>query len=46
MRRRILFLLAAVLAGCGPSDALQTTDLPTVEELAADPALLKELRQQ
>jgi len=47
MKRSIPFLLAAaVLTGCGPSETPQTTDLPTVDALASDPARLKELRQQ
>jgi len=37
---------AAILAGCGQSETPQETSIPTVEELASDPARLKELRQQ
>ena len=46
MRKSIPFLLAALLAACGPSEAPKQANVPTVEELAADPARLKELRQQ
>ncbi|MBH1856622.1 EexN family lipoprotein [Stenotrophomonas maltophilia] len=46
MKKAIPFLLAAVLAGCGPADAPEKKDVPSVEELASDPARLKELRQQ
>ena len=38
--------LAAMLAACGPSQAPKPADVPSVEELAADPARLQELRQQ
>ncbi|HCL4034536.1 entry exclusion lipoprotein TrbK [Pseudomonas aeruginosa] len=43
MRGSILFLLTAVLAGCGPSE---TPNLPTVDALETEPARLQELRQQ
>lgn len=46
MKKAIPFLLAAVLAGCGPTDTPEKRDVPSVEELASDPARLKELRQQ
>lgn len=51
MKKIIPFLLAAVLAACGQSEAPQQatsteTNIPTVEELAANPDRLKELRQQ
>ncbi len=46
MRKSIPFLLGALLAACGPSEAPKQANVPTVEELAADPARLKELRQQ
>lgn len=46
MRRSILLLTMAVVVGCGPSETPRTTDLPTVDALASDPARLKELRQQ
>jgi len=39
-------LLLMILAGCGPSELPQETNIPTVEELASDPARLKDLRQQ
>ena len=43
MRRMTPLLLIAVLTGCGPSEAPKPPNLPTVEELAADPTRLKEL---
>jgi len=43
MKKTILLFLAATLTACGRSE---TTDIPTIEALAADPARLKELRQQ
>ncbi len=46
MKKTIPFLLAAVLTACGPADTPEKTDVLTVEELASDPARLKELRQQ
>ncbi|HCF2132198.1 TPA: entry exclusion lipoprotein TrbK [Pseudomonas aeruginosa] len=46
MKGSIFFLLTAVLAGCRPSQAPQTNDLPTVDALASDPVRLKEQRQQ
>lgn len=46
MKKSIPFLLAVLLAACGPSEAPKQANVPTVEELAADPARLKELRQQ
>lgn len=46
MNKTIPFLLVAVLTACGQSETPKQADVPTVEELAADPALLKELRQQ
>ncbi len=39
-------LLAVVLTACGQSETPKQADVPTVEELASDPAHLKELRQQ
>lgn len=47
----IPFLLVAVLTACGQSETPQKADaskanIPTVEELAANPERLKELRQQ
>ena len=51
MKQLIPLLLVATLASCGQSEApVQETssqaDVPTVEELAADPERLRELRQQ
>lgn len=46
MNKTILLLLAAFLTACGQSEAPKQADIPTVEELAADPTRLKELRQQ
>ncbi|UVL52359.1 EexN family lipoprotein [Pseudomonas sp. B21-036] len=46
MNKTIPFLLVAVLTACGQSETPKQADVPTVEELAADPARLKELRQQ
>lgn len=46
MKKSIPFLLTVLLAACGPSEAPKQANVPTVEELAADPARLKELRQQ
>lgn len=52
MKKIILlpFLLAATLVACGKSDPTETSSKPapteTVEALAANPARLKELREQ
>lgn len=51
MKKIIMFLLAATLTACGQSEAPQTpvdfaANIPTVEELAANPERLKELRQR
>ena len=51
MKQLIPLLLVATLASCGQSEApVQETssqaDVPTVEELAADPERLRERRQQ
>ncbi|VFR19830.1 probable lipoprotein [plant metagenome] len=46
MKRMTPLLLAAVLTACGQSETPTQASVPTVEELAADPARLKELRQQ
>lgn len=46
MKRMISLLLVAVLTACGPSETPKRANVPTVEELAADPARLKELRQR
>ena len=51
MTKIIPFLLAAALTACGQSEAPQKAtnsqeNIPTVEELAANPERLKELRQQ
>ncbi len=51
MKKIILPLLAAALTACGQSETPQQAaapeaNIPTVEELAANPERLKELRQQ
>lgn len=46
MKRMMPLLLVAVLTACGPTEAPQQANVPTVDELAADAARLKELRQQ
>ncbi|KIL06309.1 lipoprotein [Stutzerimonas stutzeri] len=51
MKKMSPFLLMAVLAACGQSEAPQkaadsAANIPTAEELAANPERLKELRQQ
>ena len=46
MKRMTLLLLVAALTACGPAETPKQANVPTVEELAADPARLKELRQQ
>ncbi|ABX16032.1 putative lipoprotein [Burkholderia multivorans ATCC 17616] len=46
MKNSIPFLLAVALTACGQSEMPKQADVPTVEELAADPARLKELREQ
>ncbi len=51
MKKIIPLFLVAVLTACGQSEIPQKvgtseTNIPTVEELAANPERLKELRQQ
>ncbi|HCI5738313.1 TPA: EexN family lipoprotein [Klebsiella variicola subsp. variicola] len=46
MKKSILLLLAVLLTACGPTETPKQASVPTVDELAADPARLKELRQQ
>ncbi|QGL80181.1 hypothetical protein GPNADHDJ_01121 [Stenotrophomonas maltophilia] len=51
MKKAIPFLLAVALTACGQSETPQKANtseanIPMVEELAADPERLKELRQQ
>ncbi len=46
MMKSILLLLAVLLTACGPTETPKQANAPTVDELAADPARLKELRQQ
>ncbi|KUM44960.1 EexN family lipoprotein [Pseudomonas sp. EpS/L25] len=51
MKKIIPFLFVSLLAGCGQSEAPQkpsdsAANIPTVEELAANPERLKELRRQ
>lgn len=45
MKQIAPYLVIAALTACGQSEAPQTA-IPTVEELAADPERLKELRRQ
>lgn len=46
MKKSFPFLLAVALTACGQSEKPKQADVPTVDKLAADPARLKELRQQ
>ena len=48
MKIIIPFLLTAVLTACGPSEVPKKADasIPTVDELAANPERLAELRRQ
>ena len=46
MKRIFFYLLLAALSACGQSDASKQSDVPTVDELTANPARLKELREQ
>ncbi|MBB4731233.1 entry exclusion lipoprotein TrbK [Xanthomonas arboricola] len=46
MKKAPPLLLAVVLTACGQSETPEKTDIPAVEELASNPARLKELRQQ
>jgi len=51
MKKNIPFFLVAALTACGQSETTQRTytseaDIPSVEELAANPERLKELRQR
>lgn len=47
MKQIAPFLLVVALSACGQSEApKQAVNVPTVEELAADPVRLKELRRQ
>ncbi|EMC2288942.1 MULTISPECIES: EexN family lipoprotein [Pseudomonadaceae] len=46
MKQITPFLLLAALTACGPSETPQQSAAPTVDELAADPERLKELRRQ
>ena len=47
MKQIAPFLLVAALSACGQSETpKQATNVPTVEELVADPARLRELRRQ
>lgn len=46
MRAIVTALLIALLHGCGKSETPQQAAIPSVEELASDPARLKDLRQQ
>lgn len=51
MKKTVPFLLVAAMTACGRPETPQKastseTSIPTVEELAANPERLKELRQQ
>ncbi len=46
MKKSISPLLVLALTACGQSETPKQADVPTVDELAAAPARLKELRQQ
>ena len=47
MKRMTLLLLVAALTACGPSEPPKpAANVPTMDELAADPERLKELRRQ
>ncbi|HEP8358089.1 TPA: entry exclusion lipoprotein TrbK [Pseudomonas aeruginosa] len=46
MKKSFWLLLVLLLTACGPSDTPKQASVPTVDELAADPVRLKELRQQ
>ncbi|MCC8911811.1 EexN family lipoprotein [Xanthomonas euvesicatoria] len=46
MKQMMPLLLIVVLTACSPSETPRQSNVPTVKELAADPARLKELRQQ
>lgn len=47
MKRMTLLLLVAALTACGPSEPPKPeANVPTVDELAAGPERLKELRRQ
>lgn len=46
MKKVMPFLCVLALTACGQPEAPTPSALPTVDELAADPARLKELRQQ
>lgn len=46
MKRAIPLLLPLALTACGPAETPEKKDVPTVEQLASDPARLKALRQQ
>ncbi|MDH0131764.1 EexN family lipoprotein [Pseudomonas asiatica] len=46
MKRIAPLLLVAALTACGQSETPKQADVPTVDELAADPTRLKELRRQ
>jgi len=46
MKRIAPLLLIAALTACGQPETPKPANVPTVDELAADPEQLKELRQQ
>lgn len=46
MRKSIPLLLTVLLTACDPSETPKQANVPTVDELAADPVRMKELRRQ
>jgi len=46
VKKIIPVLLFFAVTDCGQSETPQKANIPTVEELASDPARLKDLRQQ
>lgn len=46
MKKIMPFLYFMALTACGQTETPTPSALPTIDELAADPARLKELRQQ
>ncbi|MEO9334699.1 EexN family lipoprotein [Pseudomonas guguanensis] len=46
MKQMTPLLLVVLVTACGPSETPKQANVPSVEELTADPVHLKELRQQ